>query len=639
MSISALTWFNKAYKYEPLEDGHVRLLRLLPAAERGRLGGIFSSDILCEVFHVPLEEAEHYDALSYAWGSQKRNFHIQIGTRGLGLNPTIAVTLNLITALKRLRHSQETRVLWIDQVCIDQSNVEERERQVSRMRDIYSGADAAVVWLGDHDYDTKLLESMYKELSALPSVTENRGGVLMLDQSALRKMMDMGSIGDGLSRNRRDLLERFLNRAWFRRAWVYQEAVVAPRVEMVWGYLALPFDFVTGLIMSVYSIAKSEEGGEWHMRLKQTKGFGPLRAIFYDRQAYRENKMDFLNILWHARKYLEATDHRDFVYSFLGFYEPNDWDIEKMAKLRISPDYSVKELTDPKYKSAVEKAFTKLAYTLIQNSGSLDILQLVVPTKKSTYRLPSWVPSWSEKSFISGSPIVLRDNTRRFDACRNKCHSPKRPAGSNMMELHAQGHVLGTVDIVMDSEITHTYFASTLAEAIPLNELVRSVRQYVATSVNGPEKNNEPTWLEHQAREVVLQTLLADGSFSPEGKIVHTMQDLLGAYYQEGDATNQTAEGYKLRQYIRQAGEIASGKRAFMTDNLDIGLGYCTIKRGDTVCILYGCNAPCVIRPSHRLPGHYKFVGQCYIHEWMNGDTKPRSWEWWNEEPQEFVLV
>ena len=67
------------------------------------------------------------------------------------------ITTNLEAALRYLSYSDVERVLWIDAICIDQSNVEERNHQVPLMKTIYSNADAVQVWLGeptDGDYDT-----------------------------------------------------------------------------------------------------------------------------------------------------------------------------------------------------------------------------------------------------------------------------------------------------------------------------------------------------------------------------------------------------------------------------------------------------------------------------------------------------
>ncbi|OCK77383.1 hypothetical protein K432DRAFT_121199 [Lepidopterella palustris CBS 459.81] len=91
----------------------------------------------------------------------------------------------------------------------------------------------------------------------------------------------------------------------------------SPRVDMVWGNIVLPLDFVISPFISVCRIARSAEEGDWHNRIKKTRGFAPLRDIYRDRKAHRKNELDFFNVLWHAREHLKTTGPRDCVFAFL----------------------------------------------------------------------------------------------------------------------------------------------------------------------------------------------------------------------------------------------------------------------------------------------------------------------------------
>jgi hypothetical protein len=61
---------------------------------------------------------------------------------------SVAVTVNLESALRYLRHSDLPRVLWIDAICINQHDLGEKRHQVSIMQSIYTYAEQVVVWLG-----------------------------------------------------------------------------------------------------------------------------------------------------------------------------------------------------------------------------------------------------------------------------------------------------------------------------------------------------------------------------------------------------------------------------------------------------------------------------------------------------------
>jgi hypothetical protein len=56
---------------------------------------------------------------------------------------------NLYAALKRLRHERYSMLLWVDAICIDQSNIEERNHQVKLMDLIYKNAKIVFMWLGE----------------------------------------------------------------------------------------------------------------------------------------------------------------------------------------------------------------------------------------------------------------------------------------------------------------------------------------------------------------------------------------------------------------------------------------------------------------------------------------------------------
>jgi hypothetical protein len=93
---------------------------------------------------VPLLKKPHYDALSYTWGPT-------IGKKSITVNgKKMDVTKNLYEALLSIRLPRETRTVWADQVCIDQSNTEEKNSQVPLMTFIYSRASDVLIWLGYH---------------------------------------------------------------------------------------------------------------------------------------------------------------------------------------------------------------------------------------------------------------------------------------------------------------------------------------------------------------------------------------------------------------------------------------------------------------------------------------------------------
>ena len=115
----------------------IRVVRLLP--------GLDSSPVRCCLKVVFLEEQPRYEALSYVWGTCKENVDISMN------NAVLPVTQNLHAALTSLRFPYSERVLWVDALCINQEDRDERSSQVSIMGHIFREAHRVLVWLGDSD--------------------------------------------------------------------------------------------------------------------------------------------------------------------------------------------------------------------------------------------------------------------------------------------------------------------------------------------------------------------------------------------------------------------------------------------------------------------------------------------------------
>jgi hypothetical protein len=126
------------YTYSSLRPGPntIRLLRILPDAE--------DADIRCELFDFQIRSfhSSLYEALSYCWGDATKKHKIALNEKDH------YVATNLFAALHRLRDSDLPRVVWIDAICINQNDLEERAMQVQFMAKIYWSASRVVVWLG-----------------------------------------------------------------------------------------------------------------------------------------------------------------------------------------------------------------------------------------------------------------------------------------------------------------------------------------------------------------------------------------------------------------------------------------------------------------------------------------------------------
>jgi hypothetical protein len=114
----------------------IRILDLWPADERW--------GIKADLRTVNLADNPNFEALSYEWGDPRKTHSISVqGKR-------FSVTANLWNALHNVRHQTETRALWVDAICIDQTNLDEKSTQVPLMSLIYRRANNVLISLGKH---------------------------------------------------------------------------------------------------------------------------------------------------------------------------------------------------------------------------------------------------------------------------------------------------------------------------------------------------------------------------------------------------------------------------------------------------------------------------------------------------------
>ncbi|KAK4111542.1 HET-domain-containing protein, partial [Canariomyces notabilis] len=106
------------------------------------LPGKMSDGIVCKLRNVSLADRPQYEALSYVWGDGKPEKVISVNGQ------KFKITANLEAALRRLRRERKSRTMWIDTICIDQDNLNEKSHQVQKMWKVYSKASSVVAWLG-----------------------------------------------------------------------------------------------------------------------------------------------------------------------------------------------------------------------------------------------------------------------------------------------------------------------------------------------------------------------------------------------------------------------------------------------------------------------------------------------------------
>lgn len=139
---------NRTFQYQPLSlyRPQIRLLKIsLDPSD---------SSIHCHLHHFDFNRKPPYYALSYTWGPNHDPKTISVNSQTFKVSPNIFCFL----ALARDGGIDPNTYLWIDQICIDQSDdaFTERADQVGRMGKIYADAVQVVVWLGFGDPHVEL---------------------------------------------------------------------------------------------------------------------------------------------------------------------------------------------------------------------------------------------------------------------------------------------------------------------------------------------------------------------------------------------------------------------------------------------------------------------------------------------------
>ena len=181
-----------AERSSPLDqqNNEIRILILQPGAE--------ADEVYCSLETYQLEHCREFEALSYAWGDPKPVEPIFVG------ESRVLIAHNLSVALRHLRHIHSSRVLWIDAVCINQADVDERNRQVSVMNRVYSAAKQVLIWLGEARGESDLAMKRIREMGESQKVTAAER--VILEELVYSCLMD---------------------REWWSRLWVVQEVVLS----------------------------------------------------------------------------------------------------------------------------------------------------------------------------------------------------------------------------------------------------------------------------------------------------------------------------------------------------------------------------------------------------------------------------
>ncbi|KAI3318848.1 HET-domain-containing protein, partial [Xylariaceae sp. AK1471] len=584
------------YKNLDRSKHQIRLLRLLPS--RGL------DKVHCELFTASLDESNKFEALSYVWGSEKDLVEIVIGGEAK------KVTRSLGSALHHLRNDEE-RILWVDAVCINQGDKDERSSQVQLMQRIYSDASQVVVWLGP------LEEEDEHTIKAI----ERIGRDSRLHWTAIPRMHDV------LFR-----LFFFLRHPWWTRIWTVQEAVLAKQMIYHRGEVHISSNDLIAMAKSYRAHVNTigccealklpDHGAASHRDVSTvTDNILQLRRF---QLSVRKANFDEVAFLFRHR---QATDPRDKVYGLLA--------ISRGVK-ESSIDYHFSKA----------KVYELAARDSISHNNNLDILshvlhgQIVHVGRSSDWLVrwpentPSWVPDWTAEYDEAHIDIELIRYRASFLHHYNACGilTCKSTNGDADGKLHLSAVCCDTIETISNDFLFR-----------PFMDEIDIIRDWRKTA--GMEKDPGKAYVGGDTvSEAFWRTLCLDihtraGPSEDETRLIKR-------------AGTEERNAYLTYWYLRLSGsrtarvsrrdvgsiervhvfsdhvfQAIARRKFFISRKGYMGLAPLGVEPGDCICVFAGGRTPFIVRAVQQNPVQLtsrfvcRLLGDSYVHGLMDGEA------------------
>jgi Heterokaryon incompatibility protein (HET) len=691
------------YEYKRLKPNQIRILELQKGEPH--------HDIECRLITKNLkpDSKAHlpYQALSYVWGIDDPREPIRIldhrhqpgqtatpeappsETQTLGArllvgaarvranNPTrfnkFYVRSNLYNALKQLRRKDVDLWLWVDAICINQNDTEEKNVQLARIHEIYNKALNVCIWLGEADEGGKSDRAM--------DFIHDAVNFRLLD--GLVSLNDVETIQD---RARDwDCLADLMSASWFSRRWVVQEVALARRASIQCGAKSVNWvnfaDAVANFVMKLDDVKAL-------YRKVNLPSYNPDSLTFIEslgakimvstitnlfRKSEEGNILDRLvnlETLVSTLLTFDAGNPRDIIYALLSIAKDSP-----LAKARPrEQDQGAMDLLKPNYAKDALEVYTDFVKHCI-NSGSLDIIcrHWAVQIRKEQSRavsekmrklqpllpLPSWIGLLEDSPFgppdrltgrVNGDSLVGLPYEHRYNASdrlKPECtweqsrvtfqppvspttnshsfsKSTPTPASTDPLlvlavSLKCRGITLDRISRISDRMINATISRECLDlggwqrsedGTIPKQVPDRLWRTLVAD--RGPDGHNPPSWY-HRACLHCLATT------SPSGDI------------NTGELIRDSTSPQLMVEYLKRVQCVVWSRRVMVADSEEdnseplFGLAPEKAEVGDVIAILFGCSVPVILREHIRDDDsgglYYEFIGESYVHGKMDGEA------------------
>ena len=616
------------YKHKPLRnDKSLRLLKLMHAKEP-------SSDVICELFEVPPDQQRilKYEALSWTWPAEDSKHLITISENNKAFD--FAISDNLFHALKVLRRQDESRTLWVDAICINQQDNNEKNHQIPMMPTVYGEAERVCVWLGDASDESDMAIDFMKDIVK---------DLWKIDEMCKPKLQDGRETGPCWK-----ALFSLIMRPWFSRRWIVQEIALAKDGIIYCGFKTISwrqFSDAVSLFVEVETathrlseiMKETEIANHIPGLFDHVKNLSATRLIettnFLFRQLPNGNKEDLLSLEYLVSRLsiFKTSESHDAVYSLLAIAKNTvptaapradqigqHTEAQQKAK-KLGRDLSARPFRVDYGQEYIDTCKDFMDFSIRQAEGSraLDIICTPwAPTEEAkgrpgkSHKVPSWIRGVEDAAFevqgaalgeminrINASPLVgLPDGNRSYHA-----------AGTRKLDIKTLKFLKRPKYYAMFVKGFELHRVGELQERSHLGNIPKrwfATGEWKDFSVDPPED----LW------RTLVGNRGRDGRnplpFYPTALRVSTEKGFVGT---ELNTSNLIQHGRCsiVAEFLRRVQEVIWNRRLMHTYDepgkpVRLGLVHQNAQEGDLICILYGCSVPLILRRMKRSPAEIK---------------------------------
>lgn len=531
----------------------------------------------------------YYEALSYVWGPKDNPLPVFVKDEQpipkaedvtsaspqlsrTGTPDWIMVTQNLAVALVHLRSKTDARTFWIDALSINQADDEEKGPQVAMMGQIFCHAFRVIAWLGPEESGSSRAMERMGYIGSQIIVDWNTLTVTRAPNCDKSNIVDATAEELPLSSDDVEATYHLVARPWFDRLWIRQEihlancqaAIMCGSSELLWTAFRRALAWLYSKMDDLSSV------------------FEPMFNKLLSMQGliYQSSDMPILDIRQRFGN-AQCQDPRDRIFAILEMLSEDD------REACPSPDYN----------SPVEEVYRRVVEGHLRKFRSLEILRECEMDAPSAG--PSWVPDWSREATASLSNRPLMASSRL-------CAWYEFPR-DGVLKIAGAARVTTVVE-AQNIDITPQRWLNEIYEC--LHGLLTGI-SFSAEYVNGDSV------LEAYAR-TFLCDLYYDQADAGSVSLKATMEII------EAIQSTSQFDPVKFRpgtpglQLLTQFAHFRQKKFMRCGDG-HIGIAPPATLPGDKVCVLLGCNATMVLRPTG--DGRYLVVGECFVYGLSKGEA------------------